>query len=187
MARVENGPATVVLGASDRAAAIAAVKARLRVAVADEDALIAAFAETALGLAEQVIGQATIMRAMAQELSGGGGWQQLAARPVTAIGDVLDRAGQPLSLGSYAIDVDADGLGWIRLPAGAQVDVRFSAGIAADWGALPAAIRDGAAMLAAHLFDDRTGAQPIPVAVTALWRPFRVIQLGSERRMGVGA
>ena len=99
----------------------------------------------------------------------------------------LDRAGQPLSLGSYAIDVDADGLGWIRLSAGVQAGVRFSAGIAADWGALPAAIRDGAAMLAAHLFDDRTGAQPIPAAVTALWRPFRVIQLGSERRIGVGA
>ncbi len=180
MALVDNGPGTLVLGNPDRAAAIGAVKARLRVVNTDEDALIAAYAETALGLCERVIGQATIARTMTQALNGCGGWQRLAARPVTAISAVRDPAGQPLAADVYAVDIDADGLGWVRLPPGTRARAGFTAGLAADWPGLPAAIRDGAAMLAAHLFDDRTGAAPVPAAVTALWRPFRVMRLVPE-------
>lgn len=187
MARVENGPGTLVLGTADRAAAIAAVKARLRVASEDEDALIAAFAETALGLAEQVTGQATIARAMTQAVAGCDGWQRLAARPVTAIGPVEDMAGPPLTPDAHAVDIDADGAGWVRIAAGTRARVTFTAGLAADWAGLPPAIRDGAAMLAAHLFDDRTGTQPVPAAVTALWRPFRTVRLGVDRRAEAGA
>lgn len=182
MAMVENGPGALALGTADRAAAIAAVKARLRVASADEDALIAAFAESALGLCERVTGQVTVARAMTQPLVANGGWQRLAARPVTAIGSVTDAAGAALAVGNYAVDVDADGLGWVRAVAGEKIRVGFTAGLASGWSALPAGLREGATMLAAHLFDDRTGEQPIPAAVTALWRPFRVMRLGNEVR-----
>lgn len=183
MARVENGPGTLVLGASDRAAAVAAVKARLRVASSDEEALIAAFAETALGLCERVIGQATIARTMSQAVASCGGWQRLAARPVTAIGAVTDPGGAELASEAYGIDVDADGLGWVRIAtAQTKARVTFTAGLASGWDALPAAIREGAAMLAAHLFDDRTGEAPVPAAVTALWRPFRVMRITAETR-----
>lgn len=182
MGLLDNGPGTLVLGNSDRAAAIGAIKARLRVVTTDEDALIAAFAETALGLCERVIGQATIARTMTQALNGCGGWQRLAARPVTAISLVSDRAGQPLAADTYAVDIDTNGLGWVRLPSGVRAQADFTAGLAADWPGLPAAIRDGAAMLAAHLFDDRTGAAPVPAAVTALWRPFRAMRLVREVR-----
>lgn len=191
MPLLSNGPGTIVLGADDRAAAVAAVKARLRVVSADEDALIAAMAETALGLCERVIGQAVIARAMVQPLALFGGWQLLAARPVRSIDTVTDAAGAALAVGDYAIDVDGDGLGWVRVAAesigGAPARARFTAGIADDWDALPPGLREGAAMLAAHLFDDRTGAAPVPAAVTALWRPFRVIRLGLESRRELGA
>lgn len=179
MARVENGPGTLVLGAMDRAAAIAAVKVRLRVASDDEDALIAAFAETALGLCERVIGQATIARAMTQQLvlAGPGGWQRLAAEPVTAITGVTDDTGVALAVGDYRIDIDGEGAGWVRVDRTGVARVSFTAGLASGWDTLPPAIREGAAMLAAHLFDDRTGTAPIPAAVTALWRPFRSMRL----------
>lgn len=179
---VTNGPGALALGTADRARAVAAIKARLRVVSTDEDALIAAFAETALGLAEQVIGQATIARAMTQELRGHGGWQMLGARPVSAIDAVADMGGVPLTVGDHAVDIDADGLGWVRLANGVAARVTYTAGIAADWDALPDGLREGAAMLAAHLFDDRTGGAPVPAAVTALWRPFRVMRLQQEQR-----
>lgn len=181
MALVENGPGSVVLGAGDRALAVAAVKARLRVVSDDEDALVAAFAETALGLAERIIGQAVIARAMAQLLVGTGGWQRLGARPVRAIAGVTAApGGEPVA--GHAVDIDGDGAGWLRAPRGMAATVAFTAGLATDWAALPTGLREGAAMLAAHLFDDRTGTQPLPAAVTALWRPFRIIQLDPDGR-----
>ena len=182
MGMVTNGPGVVVLGTADRAAAVAAVKARLRVASDDEDALIAAFAETALGLAERVIGQATVARAMSQAVTGCGGWQRLGARPVTAIAGATDAGGAALAGDGYQVDLASDGLGWVRLAAGMRATVGFTAGLASGWDALPAGLREGAAMLAAHLFDDRTGAAPVPTAVIALWRPFRVMRLTAEAR-----
>ena len=63
-----------------------------------------------------------------------------------------------------------------------SVMVEATAGMATDWGSLPAAIRQGAALLAAHLYDTGAGGGAPPAAVTALWRPFRVLRLGNERR-----
>lgn len=179
---VENGPGVLTLGTADRAAAIAAVKARLRVAGTDEDALVAAFAETALGLAERFTGQTLLRREMVQTVAGRGAWQVLAACPVMAITAVADPAGATIGAGDQAVDIDGAGRGWIRLARGRTGRVTFSAGLAPDWPTLPAAIREGTAMLAAHLFDDRTGTQPVPAAVTALWRPFRIVRLVRERR-----
>ena len=70
----------------------------------------------------------------------------------------------------YAIDIDGDGDGWIRLtePSTAAVlTVTISAGLAADWASLPAAIRQGAAMLAAYLYDNRDGASAPPAAASS--------------------
>ena len=175
-----GGLGALALGAADRASAVAAVKARLRIASADEDALIAAFAESALGLAEQITGQATVARPMVQAVTGIGGWMRLGVRPVAQIAAVDDAQGNPLPVGDYAIDIDDDGIGWVRLATGVRARVGFTAGLADGWEGLPAALRDGAAMLAAHLFDDRTGGAPVPAAVTALWRPFRTMRLGLE-------
>lgn len=182
MAQINDGPGAVALGLADRARAVATIKARLRIVSTDEDALIAGFAEAALGLAERVTGQATIARAMEQELRGCGGWQRLAARPVRSIDAVTDPMDVALPVGSYAVDIDREGMGWVRLTVGQAVRVGFTAGLAMDWDGLPPGVREGATMLAAHLFDDRTGQAPVPAAVSALWRPFRTMRLAMETR-----
>ncbi|BCA59602.1 head-tail connector protein [Sphingomonas sp. HMP6] len=178
----DQGPGVVTLGTEDRALAVAAVKAMLRVQLSDEDVLIAAFAETALGLCEQFIGQVAIRRTLRERMAVSASWRRLAAGPVRAISGVETLGGVPLAVAAYAIDVDAAGDGWVRVSdAGAdrQVAAVFEAGLAAGWADLPAPLRQGVVLLAAYLFDERdTGSAP-PVAVTALWRPFRRMALGA--------
>lgn len=181
-----NGPGAVVLGEGDCAAAVAAVKALLRLTSSDEDAVIGDLVASALGLAEQVIGQVTIARDMTIDVAADPCWQRIGAAPVSAITVTAarDAAGASLALasGDYAIDIDGDGDGWVRWaqPGIAILAVTVSAGMAADWASLPAAIRQGAAMLAAYLYDNRDGAGAPPAAVTALWRPFRRLRLADR-------
>ena len=174
-----NGPGVVTLGTGDRALAVAAVKAVIRVASADEDDLIAAFVETALGLAERFLGQVTIARTMRESLVVTGRWQRIGAAPVRAITRVETVAGVALATTAYAIDIDPQGEGWVRGTDGGSGTriVVFDAGMASDWTGVPGPIRQGVVLLAAHLFDAREHATPPPLAVTALWRPFRRIAL----------
>ncbi|WP_242139896.1 hypothetical protein [Sphingomonas sp. TREG-RG-20F-R18-01] len=172
-----NGPGVVTLGAGDRALALVAVKAVLRVASDTEDDLLVAFVETALGLAERFLGQVTIARTMRACFAPARGWQRISAAPVRAISVVETRAGTPLDPAGYAIDIDPRGDGWVRVidPAADEVVLGFDCGLAADWPGLPGPIRQGVVLLAAHLFVAREGSTPPPLAVTALWRPFRRI------------
>ncbi len=142
----DQGPGVVTLGAEDRALAVAAVKAVLRVQLTDEDALIAAFAESALGLCEQFIGQVAIRRTLRARMLVRAGWQRLGAGPVQAITGVETLGGVALAVEGYAIDVDAAGDGWVRVSdAGddAQVVAVFEAGLASGWADLPAPLRQG--------------------------------------------
>ena len=174
-----RGLGAVTLGGEDRAGAVGAVKALLRASGGDDDVLIAAMAEAALGVAEQFLGQVLIVREVSVVVEAGVGWQLLPVGPVGAITSVA-AVGTALPIADYAVDVDARGLGWVRVGRRAQVIAR--AGLSADWAGLPAAVRHGVAMLAAHLFEDRDGAAPVPAAVTALWRPFRRMALMPEMR-----
>ncbi|WP_375272820.1 hypothetical protein [Sphingomonas sp.] len=174
-----RGLGAATLGGEDRTGAVAAVKALLRASGGDDDALIAAMAEAALGVAEQFLGQVLIAREVSVTLDARAGWQLLPVGPVGAITSVA-AVGTALPIADYAVDVDARGLGWVRVGRRARVIAR--AGLGADWASLPAAVRHGVAMLAAHLFDDREGAKPVPAAVTALWRPFRRLALMPEMR-----
>lgn len=176
----QDGPGAVTLGAEDRAQAVAAVKAVLRVASGDEDALVAAFAETALGLAERFLGRVTIARGMRDIVPASPAWQRLEAAPVRTIAAVETLDGTPAGA-AWAIDIDAAGDGWVRATGSDMrpVAVLFEAGMADGWAALPAPIRQGVVLLAAYLFDQRDTATPPPAAVTALWRPFRHLALGA--------
>ena len=109
-----DGPGVVTLGEEDRALAVAAVKAMLRVASEDEDALIAAFAETALGLAEQFLGMVLIARALRVPVAVRGAWQALGVAPVSAITGAETVAGVALPSDGFATDIDAAGEGWVR-------------------------------------------------------------------------
>lgn len=173
-----QGLGELTLSAADRAAAVAAVKAAQSITLADDDALIAAFAETALGLAEQFVGAALIVRDFALTLPAVTGWQLLPVSPARAITGVA-AGGAPLAVDDYEIELDARGGGWVRLHAapGAVVTVTVRAGVATEWAALPAPIRQGAALLAGYLYAARDTSQPPPGAVTALWRPYRGLRL----------
>lgn len=182
---MNNGePGSVLLGTTDRASAVAAVKAMLRIERSDDDALIAALVETALGLAEQFLGQVLIARTVRFIVSAAPGWHRLAAAPVQTITQVetlvSDGTWAVLPVSGYAIDIDPRGDGWVRVieaTGAAQVRVTCVAGRAESWNALPAPLRQGAVLLASYLFSERDTAQPPPAAITALWRPFRGLAL----------
>jgi uncharacterized phiE125 gp8 family phage protein len=167
-------------------AATEAAKAYLRVEGNDEDGLISGLVASAASLCEAFTGQALIRRGFSEILPRSGCWQRLGRTPVAAVTAVeevrADGSYAPLPATSYAIDIDASGDGWVRPDAagGGRVRIAYQAGQAANWEALPEALRQGIIRLAAHLYTYRTideDAAP-PAAVTALWRPWRRMRLG---------
>lgn len=180
---------TAVLDEAARAAAAAEAKAYLRIEGSHEDALVERLAESAAALCEAFLGQWAIEREGTEMLPVHGQWHRLRATPVTAIlgVDGVDAAGVATALAgsAYAIDIDAAGGGWVRIldASARRARVRFEAGLAADWEALPEPLRQGIVRLTAHFYSHRsaeTGAGP-PAAVTALWRPWRRLGLGGVR------
>jgi uncharacterized phiE125 gp8 family phage protein len=165
---------------------LAELKAYLRIATSEEDALLAALVRSAADTCEAFLGRLLIQREVEEVLAPPRAWTRLGAAPVSAIlavsalGD--DGSATPLPASSYAIDVDAASEGWVRLLtpiAAGRVRVRYVAGLATDANGLGEAIRHGLIRLAAHLYlsrDSTPGAAP-PAAVTALWRPWRRLRL----------
>ena len=84
---------------------------------------------------------------------------------------------------NYAIELDADGGGRVLVRnsgAAGRIAVRFIAGLAGDWAALPDGLRHGVLRLAAHLYRARESDAPPalpPAAVAAMWRPWRQLRL----------
>ena len=171
------------------AAVCVEAKAFARVTASEEDALFARLAESALGLAEAFLRVSLIVRAHRAVLPAAAVWQVLPVGPVTEISTVeglpADGAAFALPVGSYAIDVDAGGDGWVRVTApgsAGRVAVTYAAGLASDWAGVPGPVAQGVVRLTGHLYATRDGMGPVPAAVTALWRPFRRIDLmGRER------
>jgi uncharacterized phiE125 gp8 family phage protein len=169
------------------AGALADAKAYLRIDGGDEDALLATLAGAAIGLCERFTGLALISAERSDAVSAcSPEWQRLPATPVSAITSVatLDPAGvtAALPIGGYAIDIDAAGDGWIRLPSAStrgRLRVGYRAGLAADWPSLPEALRQGIVRLTAHLYTHRDLADDIgpPAVIAALWRPYRRMRL----------
>ena len=175
--------------------AVAEAKAYLRVEGNHEDALLERLAGSAAALCESFIGQWLVVRVGAETVPAIAGWQRLRAVPVVAIlgvdGVAGDGSAAAVAAGAYEIDIDAGGSGWVRIRSPGDVRrarVRFEAGMAAEWGGLPEPLRHGILRLTAHLYTHRSlegGAGP-PAAVTALWRPWRRLGIGSgERRAHV--
>ena len=168
------------------AAALGEAKAYLRIAGGDEDALVTRLIAAAIELCEQFTGQALLERGFVETLPAGAAWRRLGRTPVGAVTSVealaADGTASPLPVGAYAIDIDAGGDGWVRVPspgAARRLRVGYQAGLAAGWADLPQALRQGAVRLAAHLYAHRDSARDSapPAAVTALWRPWRRLRL----------
>ena len=150
--------------------AAAATATYLRIGEAPDAVLLRA-SGTALGLAEAFCGQLLVARDCEERMRPRAGWQRLAAMPVRGI---TGGAG-------LGIDIDAGGVGWVKVD-GSEMVVRYSAGLAAAWEALPEAVMQGVVLLAAHLFERRDGEAMPPAAVAALWRPYRRMRLSMEAR-----
>jgi uncharacterized phiE125 gp8 family phage protein len=174
------------------AEALAEAKTLMRAGDAGEDALIGAILQSAGTLCEQFTCQVLIARTVRQTLDEGQGhprergWRRLARTPVRAIGALealtADGSATVLAPADHAVDIDANGDGWVRSArATGRLRVTYEAGLAADWAGVPAPLRHGILRLTAHLFTFRAdaGAQAEPpAAVTALWRPWRRLRLG---------
>jgi uncharacterized phiE125 gp8 family phage protein len=161
-------------------------KAYLRLETDEEDAPLSAIILAAIGHAEAFLNQMLIRRAVRQILPVSADWQRLAATPVAAItsaaGIPAEGARFQLSPPAYAIDIDSNSDGWLRVmqPGSAgRVEVAYSAGLALDWAALPETIRLGVLRLIGHLHAHRDAADDVgpPAAVAALLRPWRRMRL----------
>lgn len=165
------------------ASAVAATRAYLRVEGAADQAVLEQAAASALAIGEAFTGALFVRRSVEEQVAAASGWAALAAQPVSSIDAVLGADGAALAVGAYAVDIDAEARGWVRLVSGSgRMTVRYAAGLAATWDALDAPLAQGVVLLAAHLFDRRdAGAQP-PAAVAALWRPYRRLTLAWPER-----
>lgn len=166
-------------------AALAEAKSYLRIEGPEEDALIERLVGSAVALCEQFTGQVLIARGFAETLAASSAWARLHRSPVVAIAGVealTDAGASALPAGSFAIDIDASGYGWVRLTgtqAAPRMRVSYTAGMGAQWAELPEPLRQGAVRLAAHLYSNRSASDDAgpPAVVTALWRPYRRMRL----------
>lgn len=167
--------------------AVDALKTYLRIESDEEDALLAGLLTAAIRHGEGFTGQIFLRRSMTDRIPVSPDWQRLRATPVQVIASVTglpaEGPGFALAPPAYAIDIDRDGDGWVRVPnpgAAGRIDVTFTAGIATDWEDLAETLRHAVLRLAAHLHavrDDPNDPGP-PAIVAALWRPWRRMRLG---------
>lgn len=165
---------------------IAEVKNFVRIEHEQDDVAIHGFIRSATALCEDFIGQMLISRSVTDMLPVRREWQKLKQLPVQSIGDVAlisaDGTATILPVDSYALDIDSDGYGWVRMedsPEASRIRVSYLAGLGSDWDALPQTLRQGIVRLAGYLYTNRDGvdAGGPPSAVTALWRPHRRLRL----------
>lgn len=168
------------------AALIAEVRAFVRIDHDADDAAIDAFLRSAAALCEDFTGQMLIARSVTDMLSARHAWQKLKRLPVQSISAVeqvaADGTASLMTIADYAIDIDSDGIGWVRLhrnDGGSRFRVTYASGLAAEWDELPAGLRQGIVRMAGYLYANRDGvdAGGPPSAVIALWRPYRRMRM----------
>ena len=173
-------------GLAAPAVTMSEAQAFVRIETGEEEALLAGMVRSASALCEAFLNQVVVARDYAVEVAASARWTRLPLTPVQSIVTVegMKADGTSVALGAsdFAVDVDSNGDGWVRLLGAADaVRLRVSgrAGMASDANAVPEPIRHGVLRLVAHLFasrDDGAGGE-VPAAVTALWRPYRRMRL----------
>lgn len=164
-------------------AALGELKSWLAITISAEDAALTALLHAALETCEAFTGLLPLAAECEEVLPACGGWQALATRPVAAVtgawGIPAEGSRFALAAQDYMLELDADGGALVRVlrqGAAGRIAVRFTAGLADDWGCLPDGLRHGVLRLAAHHYRERESgaAAPVPpAAVAALWRPWR--------------
>ncbi len=169
------------------ASALADLKTWLGIATTRDDAELTDLLQACLETCEAFTGIMPVSATCEEVLPVCAGWQALSAQPVQAITAVaaLDLTGTRTTLAPsiYQIDIAPDGVGSVRLgapDARGRIVVTYTAGLAANWDALPEGLHHGIMRLAAHQYRERDGtaAGPVPPAsVAAFWRPWRRVRL----------
>ena len=167
-------------------AALGELKGWLAITTTGEDDALEGLLRAALEACEGFTGLMPLEAECEEVLPACAGWQRLMTRPVQAISAVEtiaeDGARVALAPDAFESDLDADGGGRVRLlqpdPPG-RIAVRFAAGLASGWDALPEGLRHGVVRLAAHHYRERDAeaARQPPSAIAALWRPWRRMRL----------
>lgn len=166
------------------------LKQWLAISTSQEDLMLEALLRSSMDMCEGFTGTIALEALCEEVLIASGEWQCLSTKPVQAITEVdaipVDGLRYALPSESYAIDLDTDGGGLVRLIGGgagslpeSRVAVQFTAGLAPTWTTLPESLRHGIIRLAAHHYrerDSNPGITP-PAAVAALWRPWRRVRL----------
>lgn len=176
---------SLIIAQGPLAVPLAELKAYLRITLPDEDAALERLIHAATAVAERTLGLLCLRREVVETLPVRSGWQRLAAEPVSAItmieGVPADGPVFALPPHAYAIDIDANGCGLVRIHqpgAAGRVRVTYEAGLAADMAALPVDIGHGIVRLAGEYHARREGLETEPPAsVMALWRPWRRVRL----------
>ena len=172
------------------AQALDELKQWLAITGAREDAALDALLRASLDMCEAFTGAAPLEIEAEEVLPATREWQALSTRPIGAIvsaeGVLANGQRVPLMPTDFQTDIAADGMGHVRLrmPGEARrIAVRFTAGLAPEWDALPRSLRHGIVRLAAHHYHERDhgrSGEPSPAppaAVTALWQPWRRMRL----------
>ncbi|MEZ5688268.1 MAG: hypothetical protein R3E21_05695 [Caenibius sp.] len=179
----------IITPADVAGAALSELKDWLAITSGRDDTPLATLLSGALDLFEAFTAQMPLEQTCEEVLPATGAWQKLKTRPVQAItgleGIPAEGARFALAATDYEVDLDADGSARVRVirqGSAGRIAVRFTAGIAPQWAALPPAIRDGVIRFAAHGYrqrdlDGNSAANIPPAAVAALWQPWRILRL----------
>ena len=161
-------------------------KAYLRLEPDQNDSSLSAILLAALNHAEGFTGQTLLQRDVREIRNVSSVWQRLAATPVVGFTSVTgipaEGANFVLPAISYSTEIDHHGEGQFRItqPGSAgRVEIVYQAGLVADWGELPEALRLGILRLVGyfHMNRDAVDDSGPPVAVSAFLLPWRRIRL----------
>lgn len=161
-----------------------------------QDEVLKGFLRAAIAAIEARTGKVLIERMFSWSLNG---WRNrsgevLPVAPVQGVVSVTltDAAGQEVVVDAAAYRLERDGQRpRLRptaafLPAvttGGSVKIAFTAGMAADWGGLPADLGQAVLLLAAHYYEYRDetslGDGCMPFGVTSLIQRYRMVRFGA--------
>jgi len=159
-----------------------------------QDDVLKGFLRAAMAAIEARTGKVLIARDFAWTVQD---WRQpegqvLPVAPVTAVTAVtlMDTGGTEtvVNAGAYRLEPDTQfpklrpvGACLPTIPTGGSANVQFVAGLAADWGALPADLGQAVLLLAAHYYEYRSetglGDGCMPFGVTSLIQRYRAMRV----------
>ncbi|MCV6587122.1 MAG: head-tail connector protein [Marinibacterium sp.] len=159
-----------------------------------QDAVLTGFLRAAMAAVEGQIGKVLIARDYEWVLSAWRGTEAevFPVAPVLAVAEVsvADRAGAETVIAQdrYALKQDAHrpelratGGALPTIPLLGSVRVQFTAGLAPEWGGLPADLAQAVLMLAGYYYENRaesmSGGHWMPYGVTSLLRRYRPMRL----------